>query len=129
MRLDRAQQQPRRVGLRRLPAVETVAVMRDERDEIGFAGRDIEPHRRRKAPEQGRHRAARHIAKGDAPPRGRELDHAARQFGRARAVLIPGAQFDIALARDDETERDRNDEGLFFVLAGRRFAGLLRNRG
>ncbi len=51
---DRAQEQAGGVGLRRLPAIETVAVMRNKRNEIGLACRGIEPDRRRKPPEQWR---------------------------------------------------------------------------
>src|SRR6185312_2714764 len=47
---DRAQKQTGGIGLRRLPAIETVAVMRNKRNEISLACRDIELDRCREPP-------------------------------------------------------------------------------
>ena len=57
-RRDGTDEEPGRIGLRRLPAVERVAVVMQQGQKIVLAEVEIEPHRRRKAAQQGSEPAA-----------------------------------------------------------------------
>ncbi len=85
-----------------------------------------EAHGRGKAAQQRHHWTRRHILEHHFALARRELDDAARAFFRAGAGLARrGRKRQLVAILADEAERQRNDERLFLVLAGRRRCRLL----
>ena len=79
-RRDRSEQQSRRQTLHRLPAIETVAIVARQDQQIALGQIVVDPHRRGKSAQQGEGRTARDAGKDDAPRRARQFQDSAGQF-------------------------------------------------
>src|ERR1700727_1171752 len=73
---DAAQENSRRQTLRRLPAIEIVAVVPGENDKVLLGQIVVDPHRRGKTPKERQRGPLRHVTKDDRPFGILELKHA-----------------------------------------------------
>ena len=117
MALTPRRENPRRQTLRRLPAIEIVAVVPGEDDEILFGQVVVDPHRRGETPQERQRGPLRHIAKDDRPLGILEFEHAACEFVGAR---VRRRQRHVAAIGADEAERERHRHRQLDVLSRRR---------
>ena len=122
-RLDAPQEDPRRQTLQRLPAVEIVAVVPGEDDEILLGQVVVDPDRRGESPQERQGRTLRDITKDDRPLGVLKLEHAALKFIGAR---VRRRQRHIAAVGADQAERERHRHRQLDVLPRRR-SQRLRN--
>ena len=101
--LDAAQQNPRRQTLKRLPAIEIVAVVAGEDDQILLGEVVVNSHRRGKAAQKRQGGPLGNVAKHDRPPGVVEFEDAACELVGAR---VRRRERQVAAVGTDQAERE-----------------------